>query len=165
MVKNIAISPKLDKVCPVDNSPYADKLYHFVKKSRIQETYESAHKCSSRTPLTRGPFTDAIWNNPLFLGLTSPLVEHLPRMANLCKQSRATARSQGSTRWLTSAPVHPLNTSHARTIHLGNPEQLLVFKTLLSWSTRLFHVSRHGQSMFAIRNNSLFLGLFQIASN
>ena len=60
------------------------------------------------------------------------------------------------------SPVHWSNTSHAWPIHVCNSEQFLVFKGLPSWSTRLFRVPKRGQSMYAIRNNSLFLGLFQV---
>ena len=67
---------------------------------------------------------------------------------------------QGFTSWSTIAPVHPSNTSLAWTIHICNPEQLLVFRALPSWSTKLFRVPTQGQSMYAFRNNSLFLGLF-----
>ena len=59
--------------------------------------YELVHKCTSPTPLTRGSFTGAIWNNSSFLWLyelvdecSSPLVEHLPRVADPCMQSRTT---------------------------------------------------------------------------
>ena len=58
---------------------------------------ELVHKCTSQTPLTRGPFLGAIWNNSAFLRLymsvdecTSPLVEHLPRTADPCMQSKTT---------------------------------------------------------------------------
>ena len=82
------------------------------------------HQSTSQTPSTRGRSMYAIQNNSLFLGLyesvdkcTSPLVEHLPRMDNSCMQSRTTPCFQGSTSWLTSAPVHQSNTCHAWTIH------------------------------------------------
>ena len=123
------------------------------------------HKCTRRTPLTCGPFMGAICNNSLFLRLhksvdkyTSPLVEHLPRVADPCMQSRTTPHFKGSKSWSTSAPVQLLNTSHTWTIHAYNPEQLLVLRALPSWSTRLVQVPKLGQSMYAIRNNSLFLG-------
>ena len=55
------------------------------------------HQSTSRTPPTRGPSQSAIWNNSLFLRLlksvdecTSPLVKHLPRVDDPCKQSRTT---------------------------------------------------------------------------
>ena len=87
------------------------------------------HQSTSQTPPTHGRSMYEIQNNSSFLESTS---------------------------WLTSAPVHPLNTSHAWTIHLCNLEQLLIFRALPSWSTRLFRVPTRWQSMYAIRNNSLF---------
>ena len=74
-------------------------IYLIRKDSLFLGLYESVNKCTSRTPLTRGPFTGAIWNHSLFLRLyesidkcSSPLVEHLPRVANPCMQSRITPR-------------------------------------------------------------------------
>ena len=91
------------------------------------------HQSTSQTHPRRGPTTGAIWNNSSFLRLfksiyecTSPLVEHLPCVDNPCMQSKTTPCFQGSTSWLMSALVHWLNTSHAWTIHICNPEQLLV---------------------------------------
>ena len=96
---------------------------------------------TSQTPLTHGPFMGAIWNNSSFLRLyelvdncTSPLVWHLPHLPS----------------------------SHMWRIHVCNPEQLPVFRALPSWSRRLFQVPTREQSMYAIWNNSLFLGLFQV---
>ena len=116
-------------------------LYSILNNSLFLRLYESVHKCTSWTPLTHGPFMGAIWNNSLFLGLyetvddcTSPLLEHLPNVANLCMQSRTT---------------------------------FFVFRALqVGWlvhqSTRQTPPTR-GRSMYAIRNNSLSLGLFRVS--
>ena len=113
----------------------------------------------------REPFTGAIWNNSSFLRLyksvdecSSPLVEHLPRIADPCMQSRTTPRFYGSSKSVDET----LPCSHTWTIHVCNPEQLLVFRALPSWLTRLFRVPTRGLSIYAIRNNSSFLGLFRV---
>ena len=93
------------------------------------------HQSTSQTPSTRGWFMYAIQNNSYF---------------------------QGSTSWLTSLPVHPSNTYHTWPIHVCNPEQLHIFRAPPSRLTRLFWVTTRGQSMYAIRENSLFLGLFWV---
>ena len=65
-----------------------------------------------------------------------------------------------------SPQMHQSNTSHAWTIHGCNLEQLLIFKSLqVGWqmqqSTSQTPPTR-GQSMYAIQDNSLFLGLFRV---
>ena len=63
--------------------------------------------------------------------------------------------------------MHQSNTSHVWTIHRCNLEQFLIFKALrvgqrVHESTRQTSPT-HGQSMYAMRNNSLFLGLFRVS--
>ena len=123
------------------------------------------HQSTSWTPLLRGQSMYAIQNSSLFLGLyelvdecTCPPVEHLPRMDDPCMQSQTTPCFQGSSELI----VKTLPSSHTWTIHVCNPEQLLVFRALSSRSTRLFRIPTHGRSMYAIRSNSLFLGLLRV---
>ena len=70
-----------------------------------------------------------------------------------------------STSWSKNAPVQQSNTSHAWTFHGCNLEQLLVFKALRV-DQRVHQSTSHapqtrGQSMYAVQNNSLFLGLYE----
>ena len=113
---------------------------------------------------------NSIRNDSLFLRLyklvhkcTSSPIKHLPHMDLPRVKSGTNPCFQGSTSRTTSAPVHCSNTSHAWTIYVCNTEQLLVFRALRVG--RRMHRSTsqtpptHGQSMYAIQNNSSFLAL------
>ena len=77
--KNHSYGPEIPNLLTnADNTTNISFLIFFFNPiwndSLFLRLYELVNKCTSRTPLTRGPFTGGIWNNSLFLrlnGLTS----------------------------------------------------------------------------------------------
>ena len=93
------------------------------------------HQSTSQTPPTHGRSMYAIQNNSSFLGLNE--------LVNEC----------------TSPPVEHLPRVDNPCMQSGTTP---CYRALCSCSTRLFQVPMRGRSMYAIRNNSSFLGLLRV---
>ena len=91
-----------------------------------------------------------------------PAASQLSRVDYSLVKSGTTPCFKGSMSRLSSAPVHLSITSHAWPIHICNPEQLLVFGLYELVDKCTGPPVKHLPHVYAIRNNSLFLGLFRV---